>query len=62
MSAKDDIERLEQKVDILYNVVWVLADFAGANDLAEHLLGDIMGAVNTPSLSDSELDQIGKSN
>lgn len=64
MSAKDDVERLEQKIDILYNVVFRLAEDAGidTHNLATHLHKNIYPLVGVTELNVEEFDALGKNN
>jgi len=56
MSAKDDIERLEQKIDILYNVVWYLMNATKQYDMAEYFSYNIMNHVDVEQLDSEFLD------
>ena len=60
MSAKEEIERLEQKVDILYNVVWHLMRATEQYEMAEHFSYDIMNHVEVEQLDQELLDILGK--
>lgn len=60
MSAKEEIERLEQKVDILYNVVWRLMRATKQYEMAEHFSYDIMNHVEVEQLDQELLDILGK--
>lgn len=62
MSAKEDIERLEQKVDILYNVIYFMMVRAGLNDLSEHFKDDIMTHVNVVELDADYIRELGRNN
>ena len=60
MSAKEEIERLEQKVDILYNVVVELARLTDQEEFAFDFMSNVMNRVNTVELTDEELRNLGK--
>ena len=60
MSAKEEIARLEQKVDILYNVVVELARLTGQEEFAFDFMSNVMNRVNAVELTDEELRNIGK--
>ena len=60
MSAKEEIERLEQKVDILYNVVVELARLTGQDKFAFDYMSNVMNRVNAVDLTDEELRNLGK--
>ena len=60
MSAKEDIERLEQKVDILYNVVVELARLTRQEEFAFDFMSNVMNRVNAVELTDEELRNLGK--
>ena len=60
MSAKEEIERLEQKVDILYNVVIELARLTDQEEFAFDFMSNVMNRVNAVELTDEELRNLGK--
>ena len=60
MSAKEEIERLEQKVDILYNVIVELARLTGQDKFAFDYMSNVMNRVNAVDLTDEELRNLGK--
>ena len=60
MSAKEEIERLEQKVDILYNVVVELARLTDQEEFTFDFMSNVMNRVNAVELTDEELRNLGK--
>ena len=60
MGAKEEIALLEQKVDILYNVVWHLMRATGQYEMAEHFSYDIMNHVDVEQLDSEFLNLLGK--
>ena len=60
MSAKEEIARLEQKVDILYNVIVELARLTGQDEFAFDYMSNVMNRVNAVDLTDEELRNLGK--
>lgn len=60
MGAKEEIARLEQKVDILYNVVVELARITGQEEFAFDYMSNVMNRVNAVDLTDEELQNLGK--
>ena len=60
MSAQEEIARLEQKVDILYNVVVELARLTGQEEFAFDFISNVMNRVNAVELTDEELRNLGK--
>ena len=60
MGAKEEIARLEQKIDVLYNVVWCLMRETERHELAEHFRDDIIPYMDAVKLDEEFLDQLGK--
>ena len=60
MSAKEEIERLEQKVDVLYNVVLYLMKSSGHEHMANHFEDDICPYMDVVKLDEEFLDVLGK--
>ena len=60
MGAKEEIARLEQKVDILYNIVIELARLTGQEEFAFDYMSNVMTRVNAVDLTDEELRNLGK--
>ena len=60
MSAKEEIARLEQKVDVLYNVIWHVMNAAGMWQQAEHFRNNICPYMDVVNLEPEYLDILGK--
>ena len=60
MSAKEEIARLEQKVDILYNIVIELGRLTGQDEFSFDFMSNVMNRVNAVELTDEELRNLGK--
>ena len=60
MGAKEEIARLEQKVDVLYNVVLYLMKSSGHEHLANHFEDDICPCMDVVKLEPEFLDELGK--
>ena len=60
MSAKEEIARLEQKVDVLYNVIWHLMNATKQYEMAEHFRNDICPYMDVVNLEPEYLDILGK--
>lgn len=60
MSAKEEIERLEQKVDVLYNVVLYLMKSSGHEHMANHFEDDVIPYMDVVKLEPEFMDELGK--
>ena len=60
MGAKEEIERLEQKVDILYNIVRLLLGESILQQTFEHFSDDICPLVGVEEMSMNEINNLGK--
>lgn len=60
MSAKEEITRLEQKVDVLYNVIWHLMNATKQYEMAEHFRDDVIPYMDVVKLEPEFLDILGK--
>ncbi len=60
MGAKEDILLLEQKVDILYNIINELTIELGCHETQHHLVTDIFPCLNVMGLTENELAMLGK--
>lgn len=58
--AKEEIERLEVKIDVLYNTVRILADACNQDDIAAHIAFDLMSHFDVTTLTTEEHNEIGK--
>ena len=60
MGAKEEIARLEQKIDVLYNVVWLLMNANGMYEQAEHFRKNICSYMDVVNLESEYLYKLGK--
>ena len=60
MGAKEEIARLEQKIDVLYNVVWLLMNANGMYEQAEHFRENICQYMDVVNLESKYLYKLGK--
>ena len=63
MGAKEEITRLEQKVDILYNMVLYLEKINNSGKLHSaltHMEYEVFGLVDVEKMSDTEIFMLGK--
>ena len=60
MSAKEEIARLEQKVDILYNIVRLLLGESILQQTFKHFSDDICPLVGVEKMSMNEINNLGK--
>ena len=60
MGAKEEIARLEQKIDVLYNVVQLLMNANGMYEQAEHFRENICPYMDVVNLESEYLYKLGK--